>query len=135
MRGPRRVFYPVSGAAVKLFSGVTGSGSSSHLPATDILVPQQAQVPIIARRPFFISVRVAESISCLARQRTQYPITLTSSAVPEINPVKVEPSKNTGMGNAELYHQPGALSRHKEMNIWPEFGVLKRGSFSLCDME
>jgi hypothetical protein len=74
-------FYPIFGAAVKLVSpGFAGeaAGSSSHFPASDILVPQQAQVPIIARRPFFISVRVGASISCLARQRTQYPVMAAS---------------------------------------------------------
>ena len=63
---------------VRRRQSVRRAGSSSHLPATDILVPQQAHVPTIARRPFFISVRVAESISCLARQRTQYPCKVTS---------------------------------------------------------
>lgn len=70
---------------------------------TDIRVPQQAQTPIIARRPFFISVRVADSISCLARQRTQYPNTITSA--------RLFAGKTTG-GKTGHYNSPaGRLSR------------------------
>lgn len=80
----RRALYPDAeeGAEVLLLS-VGTCGSSSHLPATDIFVPQQAQTPSIARRPFFMSVRVADSISCFARQRTQYPIKVTSQSITE----------------------------------------------------
>ena len=96
----------------------------------DILVPQQAQVPIIARRLFFISVRVAASISCLARQRTQYPITLTSSNVPEINLVKIR-----GLGTRNYITAPALCQGKVQVNITPKFSVLGSDSFFLGDVE
>lgn len=70
---------------------------------TDIRVPQQAQTPIIARLPFFIIVRVADSISCLARQRTQYPNTVTSG--------RLFAGKTTGIKTGHYNSRTAGLSR------------------------